>query len=262
MDQQHHKIVQSSFAKQAEKFGTVNLNLANRDYLQWMVSRLNVNPESIVLDVAAGTGHLSRAIAPFVRKVIALDATLEMIAQGRREAAEANLKNISFQRGYAEHIPYVDNSFDLVTCRFAIHHFPQPDLQAKEMVRVCRDGGKVTLIDIVSPDNPNLAESYNNMERMRDPSHVRALPIEELKSLLTDNKLQLEHSESKDVEVNVNRWLSLTSTDEETSKTIITRLEKELANESTASGLRPFKSKDQLMFLQTWVIVSGIKSDT
>jgi ubiquinone/menaquinone biosynthesis C-methylase UbiE len=55
-----------------------------------------------VLDVAAGTGHLSCAIAPFVKEVVAIDITPEMLEQAREETARKNLENIAIEKGNAE----------------------------------------------------------------------------------------------------------------------------------------------------------------
>ncbi len=68
---QHYKNVTDTFARQAPKFENRELTLARRDYLSWMVEVLDLQPEFAVLDVAAGTGHLSRAMAPLVSTVLA-----------------------------------------------------------------------------------------------------------------------------------------------------------------------------------------------
>ena len=70
-----------------------------------MVGCLNLKPDFVVLDVAAGTGHLGRAIAPRVQRVIAVDMTPEMLRQGIGEAARAGINNIVFEQGRAEKLP-------------------------------------------------------------------------------------------------------------------------------------------------------------
>ena len=112
-----------------------------------------------VLDVAAGTGHLSRAIAPHVREVTAIDITPEMLAQAREETARSNLDNISFEEGNAEQLPYEADHFDLVVSRLAIHHFENPIIQLQEMVRVCKPHHRVAIIDLLAPEDDEVAES-------------------------------------------------------------------------------------------------------
>jgi ubiquinone/menaquinone biosynthesis C-methylase UbiE len=68
-----------------------------------------------------------------------------------------------------------------VASRFAFHHFVDPLTVLKEMRRVCRPGGRIVVAD--SAPASDKAEAFNRMERLRDPSHARALPVEELQAL-------------------------------------------------------------------------------
>lgn len=258
MKENHHEIVRRQFVKQAPRFGDQNYTLASPVYLEWIVNNLDLEPHFDVLDVAAGTGHLSRAIAPQVRRVVAIDTTPEMLLEGRRQAEQDGLSNIRFEHGLAEDLPYPSDAFDLVVSRFAIHHFQYPDIPIQEMVRVCRPGGKVAVIDLVSPDDEALAATYNRLERMRDPSHTHALSVGELKRLLRDAGLDIVHTVSREVDVSVDRWLELTQTDPEMRRAIVARLTQDLEG-VRASGMRPFLRDNELIFLQTWLIVVGVK---
>src|SRR5262249_45566807 len=70
-------------------------------------------------------------------------------------------------------LPFPDETFSIVTARFAFHHFPDPFAALLEMRRVCKTGGRVVVAD--SCPAPEKAAAFNAMERLRDPSHVRAL---------------------------------------------------------------------------------------
>jgi len=255
----HNKLLQNEFSKQAARFEEKGLTLANPEYLQWMVGHLALQTNLKVLDVAAGTGHLSRAMAPGVERIVAVDATLEMLRQGRRAADQAGLKNITFARGFAEKLPFQDNAFDRVVCRFAVHHFQNPRIQMAEMVRVCRPNGRVVIIDLVSPDDPTLAESYNRLERLRDPSHTWAQTLIGLRGLLQEAGLTVSHWESRKIEVQVNRWLELTNPDQDVRELIIEELLGDVRG-SGATGMDPFMRDMELLFHHTWAIVVGIKT--
>jgi ubiquinone/menaquinone biosynthesis C-methylase UbiE len=69
----------------------------------------------------------------------------------------------------------------MVTSRFAFHHFLEPAAALREMARVCTARGKVVVIDS-APDRDR-ADAFNAMELVRDPSHVRAMPLAELEDL-------------------------------------------------------------------------------
>jgi len=80
-------------------------------------------------------------------------------------------------------LPYADASFSIVLSRFTFHHFLDPLAVLKEMVRVCAPGGTVMVIDVQASADPAKADEFNRMEKLRDPSHVRAMPLSELQQL-------------------------------------------------------------------------------
>jgi ubiquinone/menaquinone biosynthesis C-methylase UbiE len=253
-----HDVVRREFGQQAARFGEQGLTLSNQGYLQWMVERLDLRPHFEVLDVAAGTGHLSRAMAPHVKRVVALDLTPEMLAQGRREAEQQGLTNLVLEQGEAESLPYPNDAFDLVVSRFSLHHFADPHGPVEEMVRVCRRGGSVAIIDMVSPQDPAVAATYNHLERLRDPSHTRALTADELQRLMREAGLDIVRMVPRDVEVELDRWLDLTRAAPEARQTIRAVLTQELRGLQT-TGMRPFMRDRELKFLHAWLIIVGVK---
>ena len=240
MQQTQHDVVRREFGQQAARFGEQGLTLSNQVYLQWMVEQLDLQSHFEVLDVAAGTGHLSRALAPYVKRVVALDLTPEMLAQGRHEAEQQGRTNLGFEQGEAEHLRYAHDAFDLVVTRFSLHHFADPWMPLQEMVRVCRLGGKVAVIDLVSPDDPAVAVTYNHLERLRDPSHLRALTADELPQLMRKSGLDLVRAAP------------------EARQTIRTALTQDLQGGQT-TGMRPYLHGQELKFLHAWLVVIGLK---
>jgi ubiquinone/menaquinone biosynthesis C-methylase UbiE len=259
MQQTQHDVVRREFGQQAARFGDQGLTLSNQAYLQWMVEQLDLQPHFEVLDVAAGTGHLSRAISPHVSRVVALDITPEMVAQGQCEAEKQGLTNVVFELGEAEHLTYANEAFDLVVTRFSLHHFADARGPVQEMVRVCRRGGRVAVIDLVSPDDPAVAATYNDLERLRDPSHVRALTAGELQRVMRDTGLDVVRIHPRDVEVHLDPWLDLTHAAPVARETIREALTQDLQGLET-TGMRPYMRDQQLKFLQVWLIVVGVKS--
>ncbi|HSF29019.1 MAG TPA: methyltransferase domain-containing protein [Candidatus Tectomicrobia bacterium] len=258
MQETHHDVVRREFGRQAARFGEQGLTLSNQAYLQWMVEQLDLQPHFDVLDVAAGTGHLSRAIAPHVKRVVALDLTPEMLTQARREVEQQGLMNLAFEQGEAEHLPYPNDAFTLVVTRFSLHHFADPRGPVQEMVRVCRPGGRVAVIDLVSPDDPAVAATYNHLERLRDPSHLQALTANELQRLMRAAGLAIVHTVARDVEVHLDRWLDLTRTPLEARQSIHEALTQDLQG-LKVSGMRPYMHDQELRFLHAWLIVVGMK---
>lgn len=255
------KKIQEAFATQAKKFGDGALTIAREDYIKWMVESLPLEPRFEVLDVAAGTAHLSRAIAPYVKKVTAFDVTPEMLAEGEKEAVKAGIQNIAFKIGNAELLPFENDTFDLVVSRFAVHHFTQPSIQVAEMTRVCRPSGFVGIIDIVSPPEEGLAHRYNHWERVRDPSHTMALSPEAFAGLISRARLVPTITDSREIEVDVDSWLSLTQPGEQPIREIKLAIEQDIAGKGS-TGLRPFIRDQKFKFWQTWMIAVGKKENS
>ena len=255
----HNKVIRREFSKQASNFGDKGLTLSSQTILDWSVGILPLNIDFRVLDVAAGTGLLSRAIAPYVREVVAIDITPKMLDYAREETAKNKLNNISIEEGRAEKLPYESDSFDFVISRLALHHFEKPIIQLRQMVRVCKPDHRVGIIDLLSPDNKSMAESYNHLERLRDPSHTIALSKNQMEKILAEVGVVVEKIETRDVEVDFQRWVQMTETKPQTVEIIKEELMKEIGNGSI-TGMRPFMKHGSLKFLQVWSVIIGGKA--
>jgi SAM-dependent methyltransferase len=118
-----------------------------------------------------------------VRDVIGLDSTLPMLEQARGFARRQNMNNVEWRAGDVYQTPFADGSFNIVTCRFAFHHFEKPALAFAEMVRLVATGGRVVVCDGLASEEPAKAEAFNAMERRRDPSTVEFRTLSYLRSL-------------------------------------------------------------------------------
>jgi SAM-dependent methyltransferase len=249
----HNQVVRREFAAQAGSFEDPRYVFADERILEWILEHVSVEPQFTVLDVAAGAGHLARAIAHRAGHVIAFDLTPEMLATGKAAAEKAGISNLVFERGDAAALPYLDDSFDLVVSRFAVHHFPEPARQLAEMMRVCRPGRSVAVIDLVAAD-PATADRHNELEHLRDPSHTRALTIDELARMLEAGGAAIERQTSIDRELDLERWLAQSSTPPEQAEPIRAALRAELGG-GPATGMRPVADGEALRFTQRWAIV-------
>jgi ubiquinone/menaquinone biosynthesis C-methylase UbiE len=167
-----HESVRRQFGPVAAAYATSSVHVGSAD-LTAMLETADLHGDERVLDVAAGAGHTALAFAPQVASVVAVDLTEAMLATGRRLAEENGITNVTFVQGDAEHLPFPDAAFDLVTCRYAAHHFPRPEAAAREWARVLAPGGRLLLVDVISPDDPATDTVLNAAEVLRDPSHVR-----------------------------------------------------------------------------------------
>ncbi|MBU2580288.1 MAG: class I SAM-dependent methyltransferase [Alphaproteobacteria bacterium] len=170
------------------------------------------------LDVATGAGHTAAAFAPHVAKVLASDITTEMLAETAKLATERGLSNLKTAPAEAQSLPFAAANFDLVTCRLAAHHFPDIERFVSETRRVLRPGGILAIVDNVAPDSENLpgldaakeaaaGEAYNDFERLRDPSHARALSTTEWKGIFTRQDFGLRDEELIEKEMAFEPWV-------------------------------------------------------
>jgi ubiquinone/menaquinone biosynthesis C-methylase UbiE len=140
--------------------------------------------EDFLLDVACGPGLLACAFAPLICRATGIDLTPAMLRQAALLQEQNDLTNVSWTQGDVTRLPYRSQQFTLVTARFAFHHFPDPLAVLTEMVRVCQPDGRILVVD--SAPAAGKADAFNQMERLRDPSHTRALCEEELLALFRE----------------------------------------------------------------------------
>lgn len=241
----HSEAIERAFSQQAEAFEDPTYNRLFTTDSDWLFERLPLSADDLVLDVAAGTGHVTRRMAPRVRAAIAVDATEAMLEAGRIEAKRAALRNIVFMRADAAHLPFLDGSFDIVVSRFAIHHFERPAEQIAEMRRCLRMGGRLAIGDLIADPDPEVAALQNRLERLRDPSHTRMLSLEALAQLIGSTDVEF-----RDVERTLGPWLEQTETPPEARAEIREALEAELEG-GPLTGFRPREVEGQLGFLHT-----------
>ncbi|GAX91189.1 class I SAM-dependent methyltransferase [Effusibacillus lacus] len=186
-EQQIKQKVNEQFSKNAEKYVTSDSHAKGGD-LSLLVEWLQPEPHWIALDIATGGGHVAKTLSPHVAHVFSTDLTKQMLANTARHLNQS-CKNIWYVLADAESLPFLDHTFDIVTCRIAPHHFPNPRKFVSEVERVLKPHGKFLLIDNVVPDKPELAEFMNTLEKLRDESHVRCLSVKEWKDLFNLSNL-------------------------------------------------------------------------
>lgn len=167
----HSSQILDQFSRQAESFAAAP-SLHNDAALSLLVNAAAPLASDNALDVACGPGSVVAAFAARVRHAVGVDATSAMLDQGRKLVAAKSLQNVDFYCADVYALPFADRSFDIVSCRFAFHHFEEPSRAFAEMVRVCRIKGRIVLCDAVASDDPARAAALNRMERHRDPSTV------------------------------------------------------------------------------------------
>ncbi|MDG2501810.1 MAG: bifunctional demethylmenaquinone methyltransferase/2-methoxy-6-polyprenyl-1,4-benzoquinol methylase UbiE [Porticoccaceae bacterium] len=118
-----------------------------------------------VLDIAGGTGDLtakfSRIVGPEGAVVLA-DINDSMLKVGRDRLIDRGVvTNVTFSQADAQHLPFPDNTFDVITIAFGLRNITDKDLALRSMLRVLKPGGRLLVLEFSKPGNPLLSKVYD-----------------------------------------------------------------------------------------------------
>ncbi len=199
-------LVQRQFGSNAQAY-VHSVVHAQGQSLKRMLELAAPQPDWLALDVAPGGGHSALAIAGQARLVIGLDLTLAMLQAARAYATGLGVQNVLWVQGDGGELPFPAASFDLVTCRVALHHFPAQGAAIADWARVLRPGGRLVLVDNISPDDPAAAAYVNAFEKLRDPSHGALQSLDTLAGFCRDTGLEVLHQERLYKPMNFQQWM-------------------------------------------------------
>ncbi len=114
-------------------------------HLQALVGLLP--PDLVVGDLGCGTGQTTQALAPWVKQVIAVDASADMLQSARRRLK--GIDNVDLRRGELEALPIDDGALDAATLFLVLHHAPEPARTLASVVRTLRRGGRILILDML-----------------------------------------------------------------------------------------------------------------
>ena len=254
---QHSDIVREAFTTQATAFATTPW-ITDEELLQRLVSAAQLTGSERVLDVATGPGYVAEAFARTAREVVGVDLTDAMLAIATERTRQRCVRNISFRVADVRSLPFEREQFDVVVCRLAFHHFEHPAQVLAEMARVCRTPGTILVEDIFGSEHPDRAAYQDRFESLRDPSHVRALPLTALLHLFREAGLEIDAIASNDRTPEVDRWLATSQTPPDRAAEVRRMLEEDRLHD--LSGAQPFYDADgRLHFHARTAILTGRK---
>ena len=243
----HKAVVRQEFTQQAQAYAA-NPLIRNADRLAALVQAVRPRPGARVLDVATGPGYIAAAFAEAGCEVVGIDLTpapLELAEQMRKERG---LTNLSFQLGDAEHLPFAEQTFDIVVSRYALHHCEDPQLVLAEMARVCHLQGIVEIQDLIVSEFPARGAYQNRFEQIRDTSHTRALPLSELLALFTACGLEIDQVITDLQAMPLEKWLENAHTSPERAAQVRELFEQD--EQQDLSGTHPFHREGTVYFYQ------------
>jgi ubiquinone/menaquinone biosynthesis C-methylase UbiE len=246
-----HQELRRQFARQAEDFERPQWSFGDEGLLRWVADATPIGGEDRVLDAAGGTGALGRFLSRHARACVILDVVPEMLEAGERAAADEGRRDVLFVRGDAADMPFLAGQFDVVVTRFALHHMEDPAAALREMARVCRPGGWMTVVDLVDGGG-----DHNRLERLRDPSHTRALARGELEEAVAAAGVAVSERREREAAMPVRPWFAQARTEEAAAREVEAALRAELEG-GPSTGLCPREREGTLTLTQTWVLLGG-----
>jgi ubiquinone/menaquinone biosynthesis C-methylase UbiE len=202
----HVARVRAQFTRQAEAYAQME-QTRDRAKLLALVRIAGTTAGHRVLDVACGPGFLTMEFAGECGSALGVDATEAFVLRARREASERGLGNVEFAVGEADDLKLTDDSFDVVSCRAAFHHFVDPGKVLAEMHRVARPGGTLLVADMLGSEDPKKSAYRDRIETLCDPTHVRAIPESEFDALFREQGLEVALQPHTRLDYELGAWL-------------------------------------------------------
>ncbi len=175
-----HPDVHDLVEKAKESFGRDWLTpgysqiISDAEHLANILKLCDVLPGKSYLDIGTGSGYVAFELArrhPAV-SVAGVDIVEQVIAADNQKAQENHDSNLRFLSFAGTQLPFDDGSFHGAVSRYAFHHFPLPDLSAREIYRVLEPGGFCVISDPLA-DESDEVDFVNGFGALRDDGHVR-----------------------------------------------------------------------------------------
>ncbi len=246
-------LAQQQFGAHAAGYVTSSAHRAGYS-LDRLIEMVAPGPDKRALDLATGGGHTALALASSGSPTVAGDLTHPMLLAARQHfEGQASAGSVAYTQLDAEQLPFPAETFDIVTCRIAPHHFPDVAAFVRECARVTAAGGLVAVVDQLSPGDPKAARYVNAFERLRDPSHYWAYNEIEWRAFFGGAGLDLVHFEDFDTRHDLTPWAERMGNDPAT----ITRLRAMLqqAPNAAAAWMKPVFAADATFVIRQFLLV-------
>lgn len=253
-EREHDARIVDQFTRQANPFADL-LAHSPHEMLELIVRTSALEPQHEVLDVACGPGLVAVALARGAERVIGVDMVPAMLERARLEAHKAGCANLSFKQADARALPFDEGAFDRVVTRFSFHHFQDPEEVLREMARVTKPGGLLVVIDSTPPLDKRA--TYDEMERLRDPSHVSALTRDELERMFVSTGLSHVGTTPFALRMDLEEQLAAAFPADGGREGVRALFERDLTEGTDRMGLSPRRKDGSVRFTYLCSIVVG-----
>jgi len=241
-----------------------------------LIEEADIRPGQSVIDVAAGAGEPTLTIAQHVGasgSVMCTDPVAEMLAAARVKAECLGMKNVNFRQCEAQSLPFLDHTYDATVSRLGIMFVPDPNAALKEMLRVTKPGGAVSLVvwhkselnpfcylitNVMSrhvpspPADPDAPSAFRFAEPGKLARALTAAGAVDVRELMLDFQIEAPVSLSEFWEIRA----STSGTLREKLATLSRSEAEQIASEAK-EAVSPFFPNNQMSFPAKMIIVTG-----
>jgi SAM-dependent methyltransferase len=172
MTRAHETVVSEQFGPQAKAYVESAVHATGED-LKALEDLVRSAAPARALDLGTGGGHVAYTLARHAKAVTASDISAEMLAAVAATAGSRRLDNIETVQAAVERLPFDDEAFDFLACRFSAHHWHDFEGGLRQARRVLAAGAPAVFIDVYAPGLALLDTHLQAVELLRDTSHVR-----------------------------------------------------------------------------------------
>lgn len=148
------------FATAAGGWDHLRGELFGDEFFLWAVLGL-IDPTLVVGDLGCGTGQLTETVAPYVRRVISVDGSTDMLDAARHRLGGA--KNVDLRKGELENLPIESGELDVAMLSLVLHYSPAPSRALAEVGRVVHKGGRVLVVDMLPHDREEYQQQMGHV---------------------------------------------------------------------------------------------------
>ena len=196
-------------ARQFGKMANVYAEEADRRYPEdFILGLCDPDEDDSYLDLGTGPGTIAAVLGPHVGWLVGTDVSPEML-----DLFETRTSGAASVLADAHRLPFNEGSFTLVTCGSVFHHLEDPASVVDEVARVLRPGGRFLLIDMAGPENVERREARDEVERVRDPSHVHILAPSQVHSFLEAAGFEIKAEERQVEDKRDDDWARIAGAD-------------------------------------------------
>jgi ArsR family transcriptional regulator len=120
-----------------------------------------VDPDHVIGDLGCGTGRISELLAPFAKRIVAVDASPEMLKAARLNVG--NKKNVDLRQGPLERLPIETGELDIALMMLVLHHLPEPKRVLSEVSRTLKSGGRLLILDMLPHDREEYRQTMGHV---------------------------------------------------------------------------------------------------